>query len=65
MRELNDVGMKVNAGKCKWLAYLPNFFGPHSLSLPLNLSINHGGILMENVEDFKYRGFVTNFDLSL
>jgi hypothetical protein len=63
-RELSDVGMKVNAGKCKWMAYLPKVYDPHTLSLPDELSIRNHGTVIENVEEFKYLGFVTSFDLS-
>jgi hypothetical protein len=63
-RELGDVGMKVNAGKCKWMAYLPRIFDSHTLSLPLDLAIRNHGSIIENVEEFKYLGFVTTFDLS-
>jgi hypothetical protein len=62
--ELGDVGMKVNAGKCKWMAYLPRILDPRTLSLPLDLSIRNHGSIIENVEEFKYLGFVTSFDLS-
>jgi hypothetical protein len=63
-RELCDLGMKVNAGKCKWLSYLPRTFDSTTLRLPSNMSVSNQGILIENVEEFKYLGFVTNFDLS-
>jgi hypothetical protein len=63
-RELRDVGMRVNVGKCKWMSFLPRTFNPSTLSLPLDMSISNQGTAIENVEDFKYLGFLTSFDLS-
>ncbi len=61
---LLDVGMKINSGKCKWMAYLPKVVNPLVLSLPAHLAINHMGFYIENVDEFKYLGFTTTFDLS-
>jgi hypothetical protein len=61
---LNDVGMKINSGKCKWLAYLPRNINFQSVIVPSCFEIHHAGVLIENVEEFKYLGFLTSFDLS-
>jgi hypothetical protein len=62
-RALNELGMEINAGKSKWMSYLPR--APLStLDLPLRLSINFQGCLLENVDEFKYLGFTTSFDLA-
>jgi hypothetical protein len=61
---LNDVGMKINSGKCKWLAYLPRTVNYQALTLPSSMAINHAGQFIENVEEFKYLGFLTTFDLA-
>ncbi len=60
---LADVGMKINSLKCKWMAYLPKIFSVDSLIIPSRFAINHAGVSIENVEDFKYLGFLTSFDL--
>jgi hypothetical protein len=60
---LSDLGMKINGGKTKWMSYLPRV--PRlSLELPTRLRINYQGLPLENVDDFKYLGFTTTFDLS-
>jgi hypothetical protein len=61
---LEDVGMKINSGKCKWLAYLPQAVNYQTLMVPHQLAINHGGVFLDNVDEFKYLGFTTSFDLS-
>ncbi len=60
---LEDVGMRINAGKCKWLAYLPRSVNLQSMILPTRFAIDHGGFFLENVEEFKYLGFITSSDL--
>ncbi len=60
---LADVGMKINSLKCKWMAYLPRIISEESLIIPSHFAINHAGVYIENVEDFKYLGFQTSFDL--
>ncbi len=60
---LAEVGMKVNAGKTKWLSYLP--VDPHpSLDLSHLRGFRYGNSFIENVDMFKYLGFLTSFDLS-
>jgi hypothetical protein len=61
---LENVGMKINSLKCKWLAYLPRTINFQSVMLPSQFAINHGGVLLDNEEEFKYLGFLTSFDLS-
>jgi hypothetical protein len=61
---LDDVGMKINSSKCKWLAYLPRVLNFESIILPPCFAINHAGVYLDNVDDFKYLGFQTSFDLS-
>ncbi len=59
---LAPLGMTVNAGKTKWLAFLPekisSSFVPYYPSLKLN------GVSLENVESFRYLGFDFDWDLS-
>jgi hypothetical protein len=61
---LDDVGMRINSSKCKWLAYLPRSVNLHSMMLPPQFAINHAGVFLDNVEEFKYLGFTMSFDLS-
>jgi hypothetical protein len=61
---LDSVGMKINPSKCKWLAYLPRSINFHSIILPPQFALSHAGVFLDNVEDFKYLGFLTSFDLS-
>jgi hypothetical protein len=61
---LQDVGMKINSGKSKWMAYLPRQVDHLVLSLPPCFAINHAGTFIENVEEFRYLGFLSRFDLS-
>ncbi len=62
-KALSDLGMKINSGKTKWMSYLPR--DPLlSLDLPSRLEIIHQGCPLENIEEFKYLGFTTTFDLS-
>jgi hypothetical protein len=61
---LADVGMSVNAKKCKWMAYLPRNLNLDSVLWPSRFAINHRGVLIENVDDFRYLGFQTRFDLA-
>jgi hypothetical protein len=61
---LADVGMSVNSGKCKWLAYLPRIPNLDAMLWPSRFAIEHRGLLIENVEVFRYLGFQTRFDLS-
>jgi hypothetical protein len=61
---LADVGMAINSKKCKWLAYLPLVLNLDAVLWPPSFSLFHGGTLIENVEDFRYLGFQTRFDLS-
>ncbi len=67
MRELDvvldEVGMKVNAGKTKWLAYLPENPAPN-LDLSLFRGFRYGDTFLENVDMFKYLGFLTSWDLT-
>ncbi len=58
---LADVGMKVNAGKTKWLAYLPQ--EPAPSFVPFR-GFHYGSCFLENVDRFKYLGFETSWDLS-
>jgi hypothetical protein len=60
-RVLAEVGMKVNAGKTKWLAYLPK---EPSLSFVPVRGFHYGSGFLENVDRFKYLGFETSWDLS-
>jgi hypothetical protein len=60
---LDDLGMKVNSGKTKWLAYLPNEIIPN-LSLSHVTGFRYGQGYLENVDLFKYLGFMTSYDLS-
>jgi hypothetical protein len=60
---LKEVGMNVNSGKTQWMAYLPQ-----ELSADLSFS-NFRGFqyregFLENVDFFKYLGFLTSYDLS-
>ncbi len=62
-KALEDLGMKINGGKTKWMSYLPR--APlSSLELPSRLEINYMGSLLENIDEFKYLGFTTTFNLS-
>ncbi len=60
---LAEVGMKVNSGKSKWMAYLPSEV-TLGVSLPDCLGIRHGNVFLENVESFRYLGFHTTWNLS-
>jgi hypothetical protein len=62
---LEPLGMSMNAGKTKWMAFLPqsvrrdyNFNG----RLPLYLRL--GSTYLENVESFQYLGFTMEYSLS-
>jgi hypothetical protein len=55
---LDDLGMKVNSGKTKWLAYLPNKIIPTS-SLSNITGFRYGQGYLENVDFFKYLGFLS------
>ncbi len=61
---LADVGMAINTNKCKWLAYLPLVLNLDAVLWPPSFSLNHRGTMIENVNDFRYLGFQTRFDLS-
>ncbi len=61
---LEDVGMKINPLKSKWMAYLPKIVNSQALILPPCFAINHRGVYIENIEEFKYLGFLTTYDLS-
>jgi hypothetical protein len=61
---LSDVGMKINSAKSKWMAYLPRSVNYQALILPPRPAINHAGVFIENVEEFKYLGFLSSFDLT-
>jgi hypothetical protein len=61
---LDDVGMKINSGKCKWMAYLPKTPNFQSIIVPQSFTINHAGTMIDNVEEFKYLGFLSSYDLS-
>ncbi len=59
---LSPLGMSVNSGKTKWLAFLPekvsqNNVAPHPFALKLQ------GSYLENVENFRYLGFDMAWDL--
>jgi hypothetical protein len=56
--------MKINSGKSKWLAFLPNIVRNPTFDLPTRLEIMHNGFRIENVEEFRYLGFLTTYDLS-
>jgi hypothetical protein len=62
-RVLEEVGMKVNAGKTHWLAYLPRDPAP-DLRITNFQGFRYGTSFLENVDFFKYLGFTTSFDLS-
>ncbi len=62
-RVLEEVGMKVNAGKSHWLAYLPKDPAP-DLRITNFQGFRYGSSYLENVDLFKYLGFTTSFDLS-
>jgi hypothetical protein len=51
---LNDVGMKTNAGKSKWIAYLPRNPDFRSMMVPNSFTISHAGVHIENVDEFRY-----------
>jgi hypothetical protein len=61
-RVLEEVGMKVNAGKTKWLAYLPTVLRPN-LDVSMFRGFKYGNSYLENVDIFKYLGFLTSHDL--
>ncbi len=60
---LQEVGMKVNSGKSQWLAYLPNELSP-DIALTNFRGFRYGSGYLENVDFFKYLGFMTSYDLS-
>ncbi len=60
---LSEVGMKINAGKTKWLAYLPTEISP-SFSSPISTGFKYGSAYLENVDLFKYLGFTTSWNLA-
>ncbi len=60
---LDNLGMKVNLGKTKWMAYLPSEIVP-TLLLSNVTGFRYGQGFLENVDFFKYLGFLTSYDLS-
>ncbi len=46
------------------MSYLPRTVNSQALILPSRFAIEHAGSLIENVEEFKYLGFISSFDLS-
>jgi hypothetical protein len=60
---LAEVGMKVNSGKTHWLAYLPPD-PSRDLVLHNFQGFRYGSGFLENVDFFKYLGFLTSYDLS-
>ncbi len=60
---LEPLGMKLNSGKTKWMAFLPervhhNVANHHTFSLQID------GTYLENVDRFDYLGFTMSWDLS-
>jgi hypothetical protein len=60
---LEPLGMKPNAGKTKWLAFLPDKV-QRACPYPTPLSISLEGQRLENVEIFRYLGFDMEWNLS-
>jgi hypothetical protein len=60
---LAPLGMAINAGKTKWLAFLPDRV-PRGLSIQNPFSLTLGGFYLENVKQFVYLGFTMTLDLS-
>ncbi len=62
-RVLDPLGMKLNAGKTRWMGFLPECVSQDfSLLQPFSLQIE--GVYLENVERFTYLGFDMDWDLS-
>jgi hypothetical protein len=60
---LSPLGMAVNTGKTKWLAFLPENVSVNALSSQ-QLSLNLQGDDLENVESFRYLGFDMEWDMT-
>lgn len=59
---LSPLGMQVNAGKTKWLAFLPERVSDVIIHYLPQLKFQ--GTYLENVETFRYLGFDMEWDLS-
>ncbi len=64
-RVLEPLGMQVNGGKTKWMAFLPQLIPREPVfNFQRHHSIQLNGRFLENVEEFVYLGFTMEWSLS-